>query len=57
MDDDAEEDKKQLKFACLELAIRQTKKDQDGMVVDLTADEAVAMADAFYKFITKAELN
>ncbi len=52
-----QEEKQQLRYACLELACRQTKKDEDGALVDLTDDEAVTMAGKFYNFVTKKELN
>ena len=51
------EEKQQLRFACLEMACRQTKPNQEGMVVDLNSSEAVAMAEEFYKFVTRKELN
>lgn len=54
---DDEEEKQQLRFACLELATHQTKKDDAGTVVDLSASELVQMAEEFYKFINKKELN
>lgn len=51
------EEKQQFKFMCLDLAIRQTKYDEEGRVRDLTAEEVVNMANSFYDFITKRELN
>lgn len=57
MDLDSLEEKKQLRFVCLDLACRQTVPDEQGKFRDLNSDEAIAMADAFYKFVTKQELN
>lgn len=59
--EDEVENKKRLRFACLEMACRQTEtlENNEGQHYsrDLTTEEAVAMADAFYKFVTKQELN
>ena len=54
MDD---EEKHSLRFACLELACKQTKINDEGNPCDLDADECVTYAETFYKFVTKMELN
>lgn len=51
------DERQQLRYACLEMACRQTKISDEGSPRDLNSIEAVMMAEEFYKFVTKQELN
>lgn len=53
MDDETQ----QLRYACLELACRQTIPTESDKPRDLSKEEAVAMAEEFYKFVTKKDLH